>query len=820
MDKRKNFFKKQSPGVHWRSKYMDPSRRFVEWVDSLGFQQTTIGRWLNLLDERIHLRAGALIFLFCLVLSFVIFWDVEVSHEVSLGEVASADIKSPMSFTLIDELATDEKRELAGENIPPLFDFDPNTYEQLINRVYRSFRKMRREVKNVRWPTNPSQREEEIKEFNAYKPVFEKELGAEVPDRLFEWLTENRFSATYENILIRALVKWSSRRIMDGQSSLFKTPEAPLMVRVVGNGRTGGEEFSLQRNEVHDVKRLSEFDLNGVLGAERISARDRKAALDLAHLLMVPNLTFNRQETLDRRHRAREAVLPVQVSIKKGQTIIAAGAVVQPLHVNLIRELNSLRSSKRTDFISVVVAFLFLILVTVFFSYLRRTSSHRIQVSAKDMYAMGSVVMLIVLMTKGYLYLVDAAFAGKADVIPVNSLLYAAPIAAGPMLVGLMIASVEIVWLFSIFMAITVAMMVDASFNFVYFLVAVIGGIAAARGVYSCTKRNDIYKAGIRAGLVSAAVLTAVTFLQPIAEQQSVFDVLIWNVPLGFLGGLLAALVTMAFIPLFETVFNYTTDVKLLELSSLNHPLMKEMIVKAPGTYHHSLVVGSMCEAGAEAIGANPLLAKVMAYYHDIGKMEHAQYFIENQRPNSNPHDHISPHMSKTILIAHVKDGAEMGYAHKLGSAIIDGILQHHGTTLISFFYNKAMEEQDEDIDTVREEDFRYPGPKPQFKEAALLMLADSIEAAARSLDEPTPGRLTSLVRNIIQSKFLDGQLEECDLTLQNLKVIEENYRRIILGIYHQRIDYPSQPGSRRAPALPPGPSFMKGARKKGVHAT
>jgi membrane-associated HD superfamily phosphohydrolase len=176
--------------------------------------------------------------------------------------------------------------------------------------------------------------------------------------------------------------------------------------------------------------------------------------------------------------------------------------------------------------------------------------------------------------------------------------------------------------------------------------------------------------------------------------------------------------------------------------------------------------------------------------------------------------------MSKTILVAHVKDGAEMGFKHKLGPAIIDGILQHHGTTLISYFYNRAREEQDASIHAIHEADFRYPGPKPQFKEAALLMLGDSIEAAARSLDEPTSGRLTSLVKNIIQSKFLDGQLEECDLTLADLSIIEETYRRVILGIYHQRIDYPTQQPPRLPAALPPAASIAKARGKKGVQAT
>jgi putative nucleotidyltransferase with HDIG domain len=288
-------------------------------------------------------------------------------------------------------------------------------------------------------------------------------------------------------------------------------------------------------------------------------------------------------------------------------------------------------------------------------------------------------------------------------------------------------------------------------------------------------------------------VLLVTTILS--RSDENFLSMIAWSVPAGFLSGLIASLLASALIPLLESLFNATTDVALMELANLNHPLLKEMIVKAPGTYHHSLVVGSMVESAAEEIGANPLLAKVMSYYHDIGKTEPAQYFIENQKTGQNPHDHLSPHMSKTILIAHVKDGVELGLEHKLGKPIIDGIVQHHGTTLIQFFYNRAIENQDEEIDEVQEEDFRYPGPRPQFREAALIMLADSIEAASRSLDEPTPMRLQNIVKNIIQRKFMDGQLEECNLTLKDLSIIEDAFIRVLLGIYHQRIDYPKRAG-------------------------
>jgi putative nucleotidyltransferase with HDIG domain len=405
---------------------------------------------------------------------------------------------------------------------------------------------------------------------------------------------------------------------------------------------------------------------------------------------------------------------------------------------------------------------------------------------------MGLILFGTVIMTKLFLFVTDAAFLGKwGNLLPASTFLFLAPVASGPMLVGLLITSGEVVWLFSLFMAISLGFMVDLKFSFM--LVVVASGLAAARGVFKCKRRNDIYMAGVRTGAVQAVVILFVLFVdQPVEGWK--WHELAWMVPAGFFSGIFSSLIAMMFIPLLETMFNYTTDIKLLELSNLDHPLLKEMVVKAPGTYHHSLIVGSMVEAAAEEIGANPLLAKVMSYYHDIGKTSHAQYFIENQRPGHNPHDHLSPHMSKTILVAHVKDGVEVGMRHKLGKPIIDGIMQHHGTTLIAYFYNRAREMAGEEKE-VREDEFRYPGPKPQFKEAALVMLADSIEAAARSLDEPNPMRLRNIVKNIIQRKFVEGQLEECDLSLRDLHVIETTFYRNLLSIYHHRIDYPKAAG-------------------------
>ena len=231
-----------------------------------------------------------------------------------------------------------------------------------------------------------------------------------------------------------------------------------------------------------------------------------------------------------------------------------------------------------------------------------------------------------------------------------------------------------------------------------------------------------------------------------------------------------------------------------MELANLNQPLFQQMIIEAPGTYHHSIIVSSLAESAAEAISANALLTKVSAYYHDIGKLKKPQYFIENQPNSDNRHDKLSPKMSSLIIMSHVKDGCELAAKAKLGRQIINIIRQHHGTSIISFFYDKAKKDKNESLRSLSENDFRYPGPKPQTKEAGLIMLADVIEASSRTLTNPTPARIKSLVRERIEGIYMDGQLDECELTLSNLNTIAETFTKILTGIFHHRIDYPEAP--------------------------
>jgi len=267
---------------------------------------------------------------------------------------------------------------------------------------------------------------------------------------------------------------------------------------------------------------------------------------------------------------------------------------------------------------------------------------------------------------------------------------------------------------------------------------------------------------------------------------------LITNCLFAFAGGILASLFLLAISPIMEAVFNYTTNIQLLELANMNHPLLREMLVRAPGTHHHSQLVGILAESGARAIGANSLLARVGSYYHDIGKMKKPQYFIENQK-GENPHDHLAPSMSALIIDAHVKDGIEMAKEYKLPHVIANFIPEHQGTKLIGFFYHKALKEAGEEKDKVDERSYRYNGPRPQSREAGVVMLADTIESAVRSMPDKSPQKIRPQVEKLVNAHFVDGQLDECDLTLRDLHVIVDAFVKILIGIYHQRVEYPEE---------------------------
>jgi hypothetical protein len=403
--------------------------------------------------------------------------------------------------------------------------------------------------------------------------------------------------------------------------------------------------------------------------------------------------------------------------------------------------------------------------------------------------ALGDHLFLAVILVGTILWVkisvaVSDGLAHSLPAIPASSYYYAIPFAAGAMLVRFLINS-ETAVIFTLIVSLLAGMVFEN--NVLFSIYSLVGSLVAAHAVGQCEQRSDLIKAGLVVGAINMAMVVLFTLVtNPALTVESGFNVL-----LGFLGGVLAGVIVTGVAPLIEILFGYASNIKLLELANMDRPLLKRLIFEAPGTYHHSIITGTMAEAAARAIGANPLLARVSCYYHDIGKCRKPGYFVENQQGPKGKHDRLSPHMSSLILISHVKDGIEMAREHRLGKRIIDIIPQHHGTRLIPYFYHKARQEAERRGETVNENEFRYPGPKPQTREAGLVMLADAAEATCRTLDDPSPARISGLVQKIINEIFTDGQLEECELTLKDLHAIDNSFTHTLTGIFHQRIKYP-----------------------------
>ncbi|MBF0483521.1 MAG: HDIG domain-containing protein [Candidatus Omnitrophica bacterium] len=365
---------------------------------------------------------------------------------------------------------------------------------------------------------------------------------------------------------------------------------------------------------------------------------------------------------------------------------------------------------------------------------------------------------------------------------------YFVPVAGFSMLSILLFNDIQLTFLLTLLSSVTASLILGGDFNMM--VIFLVGGLTGATVVKDARNRDHLIGAGIMVSAVSAVSL----FIVGDGSHQFLKSDFLVNklYPLVANGFISAALVA-ATLKIFETLFGVLTNYSLSELSDSNQPLLKRLIMEAPGTYQHCLVVGNLAEAASEEIGANPLLARVGAYYHDIGKIVKADYFAENQfKTPENKHDGIEPTMSRLVILNHVKEGEELARKYKLNLRLMDFISEHHGTSLVHFFYQRALETA-ESGEVVKETDFRYPGPKPQSPETAICMLADSVEGAIRSVEDPTPARIEETVKKVVNNKFIDGQLDECTLTLQQIDKISKTFTRILSAMHHARVKYPEK---------------------------
>jgi hypothetical protein len=744
-------------------------------------------------------------------------------HIYELGEVAERNIKAPVDLLIEDKEATSVTRQQSIDAVLTVYDFDDTLIFKLIRRIQDAFAEMRDYVEFIEKEINQQASDEmqkatNISEANSNtlitksnsasanptsqtsmektnvpllenptflkairekKTDFLKKLGIQISDANYLTLVNERFSKEIQDLTTQILRALLINGVVANKTLLLKEETNGIIVKNIA---------SQKEQLIKDVKRYYGIDqakaMVWIIGQPLLKDLDYEIItliVDLVQSLLQPNVTINKRETESRKEQAWDAINPILFQVKAGEMLLREGERINKQQLLKLKALNDIENKGKTVAKSFGLAIMMFILLIVFHIIY---FGHEPDISLnynKNLLFMSLILILFVFITEISIALAKSFTQNGLTPVSLSSMILGIPVAAGSMTICLFMGMRAAVP-FALMTSICGAILFETKLTFfIYFF------INSAMGAYwlrSCRERNVFIKAGVKIGLLNIIITTALR-----AYGSELFlGKLTWDWIFGYIGGLSAGIVTAGITPLMEITFGYTTDIKLLELANLDKPVLHRLMLEAPGTYHHSVIVGSMVEAAASEIGANPLLAKVCGYYHDIGKMKNPLYFIENQQKGMNRHDKLAPSMSSLIIISHVKHGVEMAKKHKLGKAICDTIQQHHGSSMISFFYEKAKQQKGEHA--VNEDDFRYPGPKPQTREAGLVMLADVVEAASRALENPTPARIQGLVQRLINKIFSDGQLDNCELTLKDLHRIANKFNKILNGIHHHRIEY------------------------------
>jgi len=744
--------------------------------------------WLNV--ERLK---WLLLVLMSVLFSVCLFPNILTQGpDYRIGDVAETGIKASHDFLIEDQDQTERSREEAAKKALAVYDFDRSASD-LVSRVKAAFtfgRERHAELfsdqalepmmSRDQAPPPPS-----AEEVVAFREEFFAILDLPPDEALFDLLFNSEFSAGVEQSVIMLATSILSRGVVGNPDRLLAQAEK--------GGVILHDLYTQQGIPVSDLDRF--YDLESALSyvenqadaiEEKTGSRaDAQAVIETARYLLQPNVTFNQRESELRKEAARSEVKPSYFKIKKGEMLVREGERIESDHLQKLA--GEFRSRDRLDLLGRIPAMT--LLIGLFFAIMYVVGYRGLKVVREDRRdLLFNAVTLVVLFLFAWAYrFVADEIARGFPFLTSRALLYAMPVACGGMLLSIFQGLAPAT---SFALVVSVLASLICGGEVAFFIYFFLGSLVAAYGVRRCTERGTLIKAGLMLSLANMTLAMAMEMIYgSLYSMESIIALCA-----GFAGGMLTAIIATGLLPLVEMSFGYTTDIKLLELASLDQPLLRELLVQAPGTYHHSVIVSNLVEATAQAVGANPLLAKVCAYYHDIGKMKKPLYFVENQQGVENKHEKLAPSMSSLILTAHVKDGVELAQKHHLGREIIDTIQQHHGTSLITYFYQKAKERAETrtaKASSIKQEDFRYPGPKPQTKEAGLVMLADMVEAASRSLRDPTPSRIQGTVHKMINKAFSDGQLDECELTLKDLHEIAKGFNKTLGGIFHQRIQYP-----------------------------
>lgn len=728
--------------------------------------------------------AGAL-----LITALTIKFEFRSMPRYKLGDIALESIKAPFEITVPDEIATARKKAAASDAVPAVFDLDSNTNAALETEIRGVFAQGRLLIR----PEGNAARARRAPDLSRIQSLLQQKLGKQFPEDPLRVFVNHGFSRELENEMVELLQKAMSPGVSNNRDFLANFKGQGIVLRDMNTGEetvvrdvSSVRDLNLARNEV----RLNDAKL------QLLPFSERQKVVSYLEGLITANTFYNSSETRARRAETARDIDPVLLQIKKGKVIVRAGDEITQRDLTQLESLRVFGSRDRTFSqmagVFALVCF-FLVVLWKFLAHFSVTlesrdlgSLPRGEPKPTSHFVLLILVLIInLLMFRGFVWLGSVlAESINFESLKQPEIFYlAAPVACGAILAVLLVNS-SLAVIYALMISCLAGLCVN---DYRIVLFTLLGSFAAIFTLTQYKERSTILRCGWLVGLVNVFTVVALNLSHPALPAAAVMV----QSAAGFLSAILAAMVASLLLPLLESLFGITTDIKLLELSNLNTPILRRLALEAPGTYHHSIIVGTLAEAAAEAIGANSLLVRVGSYYHDIGKMKRAEYYVENQMFTANKHEHLSPSMSSLIIASHVRDGLEMADEIKLPRKIRDLIPQHHGTRLMTYFFQKAKDAAEGKDQVVNESEFRYPGPKPQSREAAILMMADAVEAASRTLSDPTPNQILGMVKRIAFNTFNDGQFDECDITIKDLDSIAHAFTRVLTGMHHHRIDYP-----------------------------
>ena len=520
----------------------------------------------------------------------------------------------------------------------------------------------------------------------------------------------------------------------------------------------------IEEDKLSDIQNAKSIVDNKIMALNY--SRNLKLVLQaIVHPQIKPNFFFDKDKTEEKVKEAQKSIAPIM--IKKNQIIVKEGTPVTADQIQILNDLGLLNSSNVNLTVYLVLAIYVGCILVLQYSYINKYY--------KNVYKDLSRIILISIIN-----IIALILARSVSVVTP----FLIPLACAPILLTILV-DYKISMVLSTLNCALIA--VSVGFGPEIIILSLLSSVLSSTVLKKMQQRNDILYATIYMAIINAIIC----FTAGMLISDNIRDIIVRTACAAF-ACILSGVLAIGILPFFENTFDVLTTVKLLELSNPNNPLLKKLLMEAPGTYHHSMLVANLAEVAAEQVGANTVLARIGAYYHDIGKTKRAVFFKENQMTKENPHDKISPKLSASIIIAHVKDGLEFAKEYNLPKAIQDIIEQHHGNTLVKYFYI-TMKNNSENPENIKEGDFKYPGRTPESKESGIIMLADSVEAAVRSINEPTEQKIETMVNNIIADKINSGQFDNCELTFKDIKKIKESFLKALNGIYHQRIEYPTE---------------------------